>query len=347
MADTLAPTGLQPDTLGQPPLAELVAVLTAVSHGQPRVLTIQGGRALPAGPFQMVHSSLQSGLRAWVQTQTGHSLGYVEQLYTFAERERQGINGPVLAVSYLGLTLEQPAAPCTTALADASTEHPTAHVLASGWRDWYSYFPWEDWRDGRPALLTDRIGPQLLRWAHEASDSAAVQHRLARVSSHFALHGQPWNEEMVLQRYELLFEAALVPEAAPCVGALRGSLPGQSMLRDHRRILATGMTRLRAKIKYRPVVFELMPPTFTLLQLQQTVEALAGRGLHKQNFRRLIAQQSLVEETGELATGSAGRPAMLYRFRSGVLQERSIVGSRLPLAREADAVQVGLYSNTA
>jgi hypothetical protein len=73
-------------------------------------------------------------------------------------------------------------------------------------------------------------------------------------------------------------------------------LPGAAMSNDHRRILATGMARLRAKIKYRPVVFELMPEEFSLLQLQQTVEALAGRGLHKQNFRRLIEQQALVED---------------------------------------------------
>src|SRR5258707_15861919 len=85
---------------------------------------------------------------------------------------------------------------------------------------------------------------------------------------------------------------------------------------------------LRAKIKYRPVVFELMPPEFTLLQLQQTVEALAGRGLHKQNFRRLIEQQDLVEETGQLTVGSAGRPAKLFRFRSDVLLERAISGSK-------------------
>ena len=48
---------------------------------------------------------------------------------------------------------------------------------------------------------------------------------------------------------------------------------GAPMTHDHRRILATGIARLRAKIKYRPVVFELMPPRFTLLQLQRTVEA--------------------------------------------------------------------------
>ena len=107
-------------------------------------------------------------------------------------------------------------------------------------------------------------------------------------------------------------------------------------IRDSRRILATGMARLRAKIKYRPVVFELMPPEFTLLQLQQTVEALAGRGLHKQNFRRLIEQQDLVEETGQLTVGSAGRPAKLFRFRSDVLLERAISGSKLPLAKGID-----------
>ena len=105
------------------------------------------------------------------------------------------------------------------------------------------------------------------------------------------------------------------------------------MRHDHRRILATGIARLRAKIKYRPVVFELMPAQFTLLQLQQAVEALAGRGLHKQNFRRLIEQQDLVEETGDMASGTAGRPAKLFRFRRDVLLERAIAGSKLPLSR--------------
>src|SRR3546814_8565485 len=73
------------------------------------------------------------------------------------------------------------------------------------------------------------------------------------------------------------------------------------MVADHRRILATAISRLRAKIKYRPVLFELMPPRFTLSELQKTAEALSGIPLHKQNFRRLIAQQGLVEETGEVA----------------------------------------------
>ncbi|HTW27818.1 MAG TPA: hypothetical protein VME92_11870, partial [Acetobacteraceae bacterium] len=88
-----------------------------------------------------------------------------------------------------------------------------------------------------------------------------------------------------------------------------------------------------AKIKYRPVVFELMPPEFTLLQLQRTVEALAGRLLHKQNFRRLMEQQALVEETGGEARETGGRPAKLFRFRREVLAERAAAGTKLPLAR--------------
>ena len=298
--------------------AELVAVLVAVSQGAPRVLTTQCGQALPAGPFQMVHRSLQAGLRAWVERQTQHSLGYVEQLYTFADREREEA-AHVLSISYLGLTCEPEQSP----------------QGATSWQDWYSFFPWEDWRQGAPAVLQSCILPHLQAWVDEAQNQALRHTRQARVAINFGINGQAWNEELVLQRYELLFEAGLIEEAARRGLPMRGQVPGKAMAHDHRRILATGMARLRAKIKYRPVVFELMPPEFTLLQLQQTVEALAGRGLHKQNFRRLIEQQALVEETGQMTAGSAGRPAKLFRFRSDVLQERATAGTKLPLARGA------------
>jgi hypothetical protein len=151
----------------------------------------------------------------------------------------------------------------------------------------------------------------------------------------FGFDGHIWNEELVLQRYELLYEARLIPEA------LRGdrpsapaadTVPGESMILDHRRILATGIARLRAKIKYRPVVFELMPDTFTLLQLQRCVEALAGKLVHKPNFRRLIEQQELVEDTGETSQETGGRPAKLFRFRRAVLAERAIAGTKLPIS---------------
>ncbi|RMX05733.1 hypothetical protein D8I35_11185 [Corticibacter populi] len=324
--------------------AELVAVLVAVSAGQPRIMTTRHGQTLPCGPFTMTHRTLQQGMRAWVESETHHPIGYVEQLYTFADPERLQQHGARnIAISYLGLTREQRGSNGSlNAAADQAT-----------WRNWYDFFPWEDRRsDYAQALLETRIVPALRDWAQAAADPAGRAHRLQRVHYQFGLdEDTPWNEDFVLQRYELLYEARLVSEAlrqadsepqpAACAPDGTGrpdtasedvrALPGLAMLYDHRRILATGMARLRAKLKYRPVMFELMPETFTLLQLQQTAEAITGCWLHKQNFRRLIEQQALVEETGETTLGQAGRPAKLYRFRSGVMHERAISGSKLPL----------------
>lgn len=292
--------------------AELIAVIVAVTGGEPRVLTIDDGRALPSGPFELTHRSLQSAMRSWVERQTHHPLGYVEQLYTFADRDRTRTGQRVVSISYLGLTRE----------VRASGEPGV------GWQSWYRYFPWEDCRAGA-APIEEAIAAKLRAWADAAPEVATRRERQRRVVITFGHDGKAWNEELILQRYELLWEAGLVPEA-PQDGE---SIEGAPMAHDHRRILATGIARLRAKIKYRPVVFELMPPRFTLLQLQQAVEALAGRPLHKQNFRRLIEQQDLVEETGDITTETRGRPAKLFRFRRDVVAERAVAGSKLPLAR--------------
>ena len=101
------------------------------------------------------------------------------------------------------------------------------------------------------------------------------------------------------------------------------------MLHDHRRILATAIARLRAKLKYRPVVFELLPESFTLTELQQTVETLSGQLLHKQNFRRMVEKAELVEPTGATASRTGGRPAAYFRFRKAVLRERPAPGLRI------------------
>ena len=206
----------------------------------------------------------------------------------------------------------------------------------AAWEPWYRFFPWEDFRGPGAALGEAILAPVLSEWAQSVDDPMVQRDRQRRISINFGLRGERWNEELVLQRYELLWEAGLVAE-----GRLGGAAPsktltealGDPMRHDHRRILATGIARLRAKIKYRPVVFELMPPNFTLLQLQRAVEALAGRLLHKQNFRRLIDQQDLVEETGAVTTETGGRPAKLFRFRREVLAERQVSGTKLPLVR--------------
>ncbi len=294
---------------------ELIAVLVAVADGRPLTLTIDDGRALPSGPFVVGHRSLQSGLRAWVERQTRHPLGYVEQLYTFADSDRRdGAGGArTISISYLGLTREEPAA-----------------APHAAWRPWYDYFPWEDHRSGRPALIEATIAPALALWIKNGTDKAA---RRARAAIAFGLDGRSWNEELVLQRYELLFEAGLIPEARRLRQEHEDPTFGLPMIGDHRRILATGIARVRAKIKYNPVVFELMPPVFTLLQLQRCVEAIAGLSVHKPNFRRLIEQQHLVEETGETVSDTGGRPAKAFRFRSAVREERGAAGTKLPLTR--------------
>ncbi len=299
---------------------ELTAVIVAVTTGEPRILTVDDGKALPSGPFELGHRSLQIGLRSWVERQTHHPLGYLEQLYTFADRDRvqQGGQGRAISISYLALTREN----------SGSGAHQPQ------WRGWYRYFPWEDWRSGTPSLIEGAVAPQLRAWTRAAADPAARSERKRRVELAFGFSGQRWNEDLVLQRYELLYEAGLIPEAGHRK-AVEPVVPGQPMVHDHRRILATGIARLRAKIKYRPVFFELMPKSFTLLQLQRLVEALAGQRLHKQNFRRLIEQQRLVEETGEVCTDTGGRPAKLVRFRRDVMLEREIAGSKLPLSRSA------------
>jgi len=307
-----------PSAAGPRPVTiELNAVLVALIGDEPQVLTLQDGALLPSGPFEGDHPTLQAGLRAWVERQTHHPLGYVEQLYTFADRNRaEAASGRrIVSISYLGLTRER---------AVDGTHEP-------GWQSWYRYFPWEDWREGAPNLLKRTLLPRLERWTGEARGAALRRERRQRVEGSF--DERVWNEELVLQRYELLYEARLVPEAGRPRSPIADPIPGEPMRYDHRRILATGIARLRAKIKYRPVVFELMPPGFTLGQLQRAVEALAGRPLHKQNFRRLVEQQGLVEETGATTTGTGGRPAKLHRFRREILLERAVAGTKLPLVR--------------
>jgi hypothetical protein len=218
------------------------------------------------------------------------------------------------------------------ALAPAAVE---THAPDSQWRPWTRFFPYEDWRDGRPPALAP-IEAALRDWAARGADAAQ---RLARVRLAFALDGAPWNEERVLERFELLYEAGLAPEAArdrreaPLTGELAHAV-GEPMFSDHRRILATAVSRLRGKIKYRPVIFELMPGAFTLSTLQRSVEAIAGVPLHKQNFRRALERADLVEGLGRIDPGTGGRPAELFRFRRELLSARPVSGLSLPLLRE-------------
>lgn len=195
-------------------------------------------------------------------------------------------------------------------------------------------FPLEDRRDGQSAALSLDLLDALQQWEQETEDWATRQLRRERTAINFGVDGSDWDGYRTLERYEQLWEAGLVPEASRDRGLEPSFLiPGIPMVFDHRRIAATALGRLRGKLKYRPVVFELLPETFTLSQLQSVVEALAGVRLHKQNFRRLVDRGGLVEPTGQRDTHTGGRPAELFRFRRDVLRERPQPGLGLPAVR--------------
>ena len=319
-------TKARSDTGPLPIEVGLTAAIVAVRGDEPLILTARGpATALPSGPFNPLdHRTFESNLRAWVAEQTGAPLGYVEQLYTFGDRGRHALAGDrdphVVSVGYLALTR-------------VSAEPREAQA---GFRPWYQFFPWEDWRAARPRILDEVILPRLGDWVAADAGDEAERPRRERVRLLFGLDGARFDEENVLERYELLYSAGLVDEARrDGREAARGwgDLPplGLAMQHDHRRILATAMGRLRAKLKYRPVIFELMPATFTLTALQRTVEAISGRHLHKQNFRRLVETSAVVEPTGQTSHVTGGRPAALFRFKKEILPERQAKGLRVGL----------------
>lgn len=301
----------------------LSAVVIALRDRKACVLTTPGddaGAALPFGPFDPARDrTFELALRDFVTAQTGFRLGFVEQLYTFGDLGRaspRATPGPErrreVSVGYLALTADAAEAP----LADAR------------WTPVLDIFPWEDRRDGAPACVGPLVA-DLTAWA------AGDPRRQARIETLFATTpAHRWNEGRVLDRYELLYEAGLVAEAARDQNRppLR-TAPGRSMVSDHRRILATGLGRLRSKLKYRPVLFDLMPPTFTLSELQTAAEAIAGLSLHKQNFRRGVERTGLVQPTGRLSAATGGRPAELFRIIDGDLTSGEALGLPLPAQR--------------
>ena len=332
---------------------EVVAVLVAINEHTARVLTVDQGKLLPNGPLMPLHRSLQAGVRQWVEEQTQQPLGYIEQLYTFVDTNRRSVDGHALVyVSYLGLVQE------------TQTQELQSQAI---WRDWYDYFPWENHLEGMPSIIMDFIVPTLLDWANDTEDTTAQRRRHQRIRLCWGLNeafladenvkhkdagtnsnsdnnneGRKWVAEHVLLRYEMLYEAGLIPEAPSypasyLSNAKTAHLPenwsqliGVPMYYDHRRVIATAISRLRAKIEYRPLIFGLMPDVFTLSQLQKSVEALSGVRLHKQNFRRLLDSQNLVIKTGESSSTQRGRPAKLYRFCHDIELQSLLMDSKLP-----------------
>ncbi len=204
------------------------------------------------------------------------------------------------------------------------------------WGDVYDFLPWEDRRgvEGRTACASAVTA--LRAWAREDASGE----RTARVDRAFGAEGGRWNEELVPARYALLAEAGLVEEAHRDVwGRVDGAaatLPtcGRPMAFDHREIMADALGRLRGKLKYVPrVLHALVEDHFTLDDLQGACEAVAGRPLHRANFRRMLTSRRtpLVESTGRRReTQGPGVDPELFSLRAEAVASRLDVSLRMP-----------------
>jgi hypothetical protein len=312
-----------------PVTVELSAVIVTLEsdarQARPMVLAPRppgraGGRDLPTAAFDPDRQrTLHQTLADWVEERTGLTLDYIEQLYTFGDPRRSAARDSaephMVSIGYLALT------------------RPEAAQATDDWIPWAHWFPWEDRREGPPAILTDVILPRLSEWA---TASGRASERRERLDLLFGTGDAIWRDELALERYELLYSAGLVREAWRDRGENPpADLPalGATAPRDHRRILATAIGRLRGKLKYRPVLFELMGETFTLFELQLAAEAVSGLALHKQNFRRMVKRSGLIEPTGVVSTRLGGRPAAEYRLAAEAIWERRAAAVRFGGAR--------------
>lgn len=344
---------------------EVVAVLIAITDHTARVLTVDQGKLLPNGPLMPLHRSLQAGVRQWVEEQTRQPLGYLEQLYTFVDTNRRNSEGHALVyVSYLGLVQETqtvhhqsqavwrdwydyfPWEQHLDGAPDMIAEHIVPRLLI--WADCAADEATRHRRRQRIRLcwgvicvsrdfLNDHQNENYQNENHKQQRNHEVNSAQSTDThtTSFQLNDDiEWVAEHVLLRYEMLYEAGLIPEA-PTYQSHKlpikwSQMIGTPMYYDHRRVIATAISRLRAKIEYQPLIFGLMPDVFTLSQLQQSVEALSGVPLHKQNFRRLLDSQNLVIPTGESSNAQRGRPAKLYRFRHDIELQSLLMDSKLP-----------------
>jgi 8-oxo-dGTP diphosphatase len=220
------------------PALTVDAVVFGFDEGDLKVLLIQrelapfaGKWALPGG-FVRVGESLEDAVRRELEEETGVAKVYLEQLYTFGERDRD----------------------------------PREHVVS------VAYYGLVKLSDHRVRAATD-----------------------ARNVGWFLVAETP------------------------------------SLAFDHDRILETALERLKAKVRYQPVGFELLPPKFTLSQLQHLYEAVLEAPLDKRNFRKKILAMDVLEELDEVEQDVAHRAARLFRFDRGRYRELSRQGFHFEL----------------
>ena len=305
---------------------ELAACLLSVEGDEPVVLIDEGstGEArFPSVAFDPgAHESLDLGVRDWLLDNTGLELGKLEQVHT-ARRSGagSGIGEPcsALSIGFLGLVPPQ----------------QRSLVTRGTWRRCLDFMPWEDRRRRGGLTGHERVGQFLLSRLHASTlaGEQSLERQSRRIRSAFGLDSTPWDEAATLERCALVQN--LTPYASEPSGlafiegmTLETVLPPR-MVADHLQILASAIGRLRTRLRVRPIAVDLVPPVFTLLDLQRSAEAILGPSLHKQNFRRYVEGAGVIEATGTMRQQTGGRPAQLFRFRREGMSERRLVSRRL------------------
>ncbi len=163
--------------------AELIAVIVAVTDGDPRVLTVEDAAALPSGPFEPGQHSLQAGLRTWVERQTHHPLGHCSSNSTPLPTRGSSTQDPALQ-SDLDL------------VSRADARGTPSGESGVGWQSWYRYFPWEDQRAPDAAATAEALTRALQAWADATPDAALRHDRQRLIATNPGGPTHPWNEEL-------------------------------------------------------------------------------------------------------------------------------------------------------
>ena len=320
----------------------LLRALTVVRGGEPF-------KGLDAWPGGFVEADADVDARATalreLREETGREgIEYMEELGTYGRLGRDPRQFAGYWDAEQGRWVQRGARVVSTAqLALVRTEQGEAPPAAGDdaddarWTDVYDYLPWEDLRGVRGRTASERVRRALVAWASEQKDAGEQGERVERA---FGAEGARWNEELVPDRYRLLRDAGLVEEALRDQwGRVDGDAPanaafGRTMAFDHREMLADALGRLRGKLKYVPRVLQaLVGDRFTLDELQDACEAVAGRPLHRANFRRTVTsvRSALVVATGESRESPGpGVDPKLYAFRDEVVAARLDVALRMP-----------------
>lgn len=188
--------------------------------------------------------------------------------------------------------------------------------------------------DSLQVLLVHRTGdPQRGRWAlpggrwdgSESLDAAAARKLVEETGARdlyleqlFTTSGLDPEQPALVVAYFALVDAGRVrlrvSDEWPPAWYRVEAMPELAF--ENNRVIRQAVERVRAKLDYTNIAFGLLPPRFTVRELQTTYEAIAGRSLDRRNFRKRMLTNGVIEPTGERRREGAHRPALLYRFVS-------------------------------